>query len=234
MTERRRRVPWLSYGTIGQMATRFRQRVECSSQVCPIEEIVELKLGLDIVPTPNLYGLIDTSGLLAGDLSGIWVDEYCWTHLESKCRFTLAHEVGHLEMHSDLWNELNFTSVAQWREVIESLLSDEEHWNLETQADMFAGVVLVSSEHLAREFHSEAKVVAEGLAESVSDSDVDPQTVFQVGLKVVCSRIAPRFEVSEPVIDARLHYEGLKGTLAKMILPADTEVDTRKRIMDIE
>ena len=69
----------------------------------PIEEIIDLQMGLNIVPDPELRDVFGSEGFLSNDLQSIWVDEYAANHYDSRFRFTLAHEIGHLVLHRDFY-----------------------------------------------------------------------------------------------------------------------------------
>lgn len=68
----------------------------------PIEEIIELQLKLDIVPTPGLLKGFEIDGFLTRDFSSIYVDDFVQSNRPTRYRFTLAHEVGHLILHKEL------------------------------------------------------------------------------------------------------------------------------------
>jgi hypothetical protein len=209
-------VPRYNYNSIREKAVKFRERMKCVSRECPIEKIVEFELDMDIVPIPGLQQILDTSGVLSQDLSRISVDEYCYLHMEERYRFTLAHEVGHLELHADLYRHIPFKSVTEWREAISSLLTEEEYQWLEWQADAFAGVVLVAPEHLIEEYKTQSSQIKSTLRESNAVPE-DLQELFEVALREMCYRIAPTFNVSTSVVDTRLHYDGLKTEFKKLI-----------------
>lgn len=68
----------------------------------PVEAIVEFGLRLDLVPVPGLVEARGINGYLSSDRSPIFVDEHLFRNVETRYRFTLAHEVGHLVLHGAL------------------------------------------------------------------------------------------------------------------------------------
>lgn len=113
----------------------------------PIEEIVEFRLQLDIVPVPGLRGDRGINGYLSSDRASIYVDEALFRYFENRYRFTLAHEVAHLVLHGSLYE--GFKSEADWIEFHRGLAA-HNLWLAEHQANYFAGCLLVPLGPLAR------------------------------------------------------------------------------------
>ena len=61
----------------------------------PIEQIVGVKMGLQIDPIKNLCRDFELSGFLNRDCSAIFADQYQADNYGEKCGFTLAHEIEH-------------------------------------------------------------------------------------------------------------------------------------------
>ena len=79
----------------------------------PIEGIVEFRLRMDIVPVPDLVrGARGINGFLSSDCRSIYVDCGHLETVESRYHFTLAHEVGHLILHSRFYRA--FPDDASW------------------------------------------------------------------------------------------------------------------------
>ena len=216
------KAPFVKYDTIKDNANEFRQRLESFSLVFPIENIIESRLGMDIVPVRGLSGLIDMKGLLSQDLKTIYVDEFLCNCREEAYRFTLAHETGHRELHVDIYRRLEpWSSIAEWRDKITTVFSDEEHRRLEQQADMFAGLVLVPSKHLQEEYNRHVPEIIALLQEAdrAAISSLPQENAQDILLDELCARIAPVFEVNPGVVNARLHYDKLKIEFFRTITP---------------
>ena len=104
----------------------------------PIDTIVESKLNIDIVPIANLKENLDNDGFISRDFTTIFLDQNVYFALETRYRFSLAHEIGHLWLHRKVYESLDFTSVDEWRETYLSINDEDYSW-LEYQANMFAG-----------------------------------------------------------------------------------------------
>jgi hypothetical protein len=116
----------------------------------PIEEIVESRLRLDIVPIPGLHRLLDIDGFLLGNLREIWVDDGLYQNYPGRYRFTLAHEVGHLVLHREVYIAHPFGSIDGWKRFHNSIPDREHGWS-EYHGYAFAGLVLVPGDVLRTE-----------------------------------------------------------------------------------
>lgn len=87
--------PFYSYEDIRRRADAFLGTHHAVASIpIPIEEIVEFRLGIDIVPMPGLHRLIETDGFITSDLKEIYVDEFVYVSRPGRYRFTLAHANG--------------------------------------------------------------------------------------------------------------------------------------------
>ena len=116
----------------------------------PIEEIVEFDLGLDIIPIPGLYRDFNIESWLSHNQRSIYVDLRQCEEMETRYRFTLAHEVGHLLLHSDVYAGISLNSLEDWlafHDRLDPTLRD----NLEWQARSLAGRILVPATPLVHQ-----------------------------------------------------------------------------------
>lgn len=113
----------------------------------PVDEIVEFCLQLDIKPAKGLRERLRVDGYLQLDRTAIVVDHDEMVNCELRYRFTLAHEIGHFVLHQSYLECLNLRSEADWRDYI--LANKEDHHKLEVQANIFAGFLLMPTQHLA-------------------------------------------------------------------------------------
>lgn len=220
------RVTYRTEEELQQLAAQFRERfgIADTETVLPIEGIVDVKLGIDIVPLPGLYRIIGTWGALSADCTTISVDEVCCSSgYEEKYRFTLAHEVAHRELHADIYKQLRFSSFTEFKEALRGHLTDAEHRSMEWQADFFAGCALVPEQQLRDEFQSDLEGIEDMLAEW-RGGEVPQQTVYELALGQICEEAGGVFGVSPVTIDTRLHYTGLKGELARRLFGRDNSV----------
>jgi hypothetical protein len=169
-----------------------------------MEKIIELRLGLDIEPMHGLFSMIDTDAWLKMDLSGIVVDYdfYMNDKFANRLRFSLAHELGHYFLHKDIYSNLPFNSLEDWKYFMINV-SEAEYKDFEWQANEFAGRFLVPYDFLAAQVKEAIKIIKQKkLAE-----------YFRHEPDAVLSRVAPflrkPFGVSEIVIKTRVQNEEL-------------------------
>ena len=97
---------FFSYDEIRNYANHFlKQYHPCREIPIPIEEIAEFQMGLDIVPVLGMLKNFDVDGFTSSDLSNIYVDEFIYSNRPGRYRFTLAHEVGHIILHKEIYSK---------------------------------------------------------------------------------------------------------------------------------
>lgn len=193
-------VQHLTYNQLRAAAEAFLKRYHASKKVpVPIEQIIEFQMGLDIVPLPGLLEAYDVDGFTSSDLLEISVDQFVYEHRPARYRFTLAHEVGHVVLHADLFKAHRFRGIEAWKRFLMDV-PELDYSRLEWQAYSFGGLVLVPGDMLQQELKVAAKQVkAQGLLK---------ETDFAKALMV--DIMATRFGVSSEVIERRLGYEQIK------------------------
>ncbi|PKK82074.1 MAG: hypothetical protein CVT49_15610 [candidate division Zixibacteria bacterium HGW-Zixibacteria-1] len=113
------KAPYLPYDRIRHLASEFLAKNNPDQTIpVPIEEIIEFKLNMDIIPFPRLKIDFNVDGFLANNMSAIYVDDYTMDNYENRYRFTLAHEIGHKFLHNEIFEELNIQSLEDWMNVI--------------------------------------------------------------------------------------------------------------------
>jgi len=191
--------PRLSYEDVRSRAEAFlRQYHPDRTLPVPIEEIVESQLKLDIVPAPNLHQLLEIDGFLTGNLKEIWVDDFVYRSRPGRYRFTLAHEVGHLILHRDVYRTRPFESIEGWK-AFHNSIPDEEHSWLEYQGYAFAGLVLVPRDLLETE--------AQKCVERIKQEGIRLKENWDFAWDRIAAFLAKQFEVSSEVIHRRLEKD---------------------------
>ncbi len=173
----------------------------------PIEEIIDVKLGIDIIPIPGLKEVsqranLDIDAFISSDFKSISVDEYVWKSVNTRYRFTLAHEIGHMMLHGYLYGQLKFHKIDEWFNVINDMPLKERGW-VEYQANQFAGFVLVPQKILIAEYREAIKTTEKDYNLSYSD---EPGVVIYGAIDL----LAKKFCVSDEMMRIRLETDGLK------------------------
>jgi hypothetical protein len=193
--------PYLPYDKLRSVADDFLKKHHESGELpVPIERIVEFSFGLDIVPVPGLQDEFEVDAFITSDLSEIRVDSFIQEKRPARYRFSLAHELAHLLIHQDVFANLSFSSITQWKRAICSIPEDQYGW-IEWQAYALGGLILVPSSALKDLF--ETKLV-EAKAAGINLRDIDEDM-----RKTVESNIGRYFEVSAEVIARRLRFDKL-------------------------
>ena len=166
-------------------------------------DLAEFDLGLDLVPVDGLREQLDIDALLVGDLRSILLDKrsFMSPRLEYRMRFSVAHEIGHLILHRDIYAGIQHVTAKEWFEYISSIPDTEYGW-VEWQAYEFAGRLLVPPELLREAFK-----VAIQTAQAAGYADW--LNADETALDYIATRIAAKFGVSAEVVAKRLRVEKL-------------------------
>lgn len=166
-----------------------------------IEHIVEFGFGINVMPLPGLQTIHGIDAFTSRDLRTVVVDQ---SVLESRSpnryRFSLAHELAHVVLHAEMFAQITFTSVAEWKRVIASISESDWSW-LEWQAYNFAGLILVPREPL--------RDTLEDATQRAAEQGLDVRQDPEVAEGYVYTWIGRQFEVSAQVIEKRLEKDGL-------------------------
>jgi Zn-dependent peptidase ImmA (M78 family) len=171
----------------------------------PIEEIIDLKLQIDIIPIPSLKDAfaevgLDIDAFISSDFTSISVDKFIQEKRNNRYRFSLAHEIGHMLLHGYLYKKFKFETIDEWAAAIAHMpFRDQEI--IEWQADEFAGLVLVPRAILGGELKKTLKETEDRLKISYKDR---PELVTEV----VIRSLALKFSVSEYVVRIRSGRDG--------------------------
>jgi Zn-dependent peptidase ImmA (M78 family) len=198
-------IPYKNYEEIRKIATGFLAKYHPSGGIpIPIEEIIEFQLKLNIIPIPGLRNITNIDGADAftyRDQGAIAVDEYIQKNVPNRYRFTLAHEIGHRELHREYFS-LRINSVGDWKEYAKNLAGDQ-HSIMEYQANCFAGLVLVPGDKLKQKIPAVIEEIKKISPELYSKLQKD--FIWDV----IKDNVASYFEVSKDAIHIRMERDKL-------------------------
>jgi hypothetical protein len=201
---RKFKAPFLGRECIWQTADRLRA-AHPAGAFLPVRvlDLVEFDLGLELIPVAGLREELDIEALLMGELRSILLDKRAFMspRLEYRLRFSVAHEIGHLILHRDIYRGLQHATAQEWSDFIGAIPDQEYAW-VEWQAYEFAGRLLVPPAPLREAF--DATVQAAQTA-----GYADWLAADEAALDYLATCIAPKFGVSAEVIAKRLRSEKL-------------------------
>lgn len=136
-------VPFINERLLRTQAENFLEKYYPSLVIpIPIEVIVERDLNIQIIPIPGLRRTFHIDALITSDFNEIHVDETQMADYEQRYRFTLAHEVGHMILHKNIYNSLGIVNESTWR-AAQSNMGNKSIDYLEYQANSFASYLLM-------------------------------------------------------------------------------------------
>ncbi|MFH0792432.1 MAG: ImmA/IrrE family metallo-endopeptidase [bacterium] len=198
------RAPYLTTEDIRSKAELFRSTFWKSDSI-PVDilAIAEFDLKLEIRPIRELRSSADIDALLLGNRKTIIVDHeyYMDERMQSRLRFSVAHEIGHIVLHKELFANLSHDSVEEYYAFVKNL-PEQQYRYIEFHAYEFAGRLLVPVGPLRAKMDGALRLGAsEGLP--------NEYLVGDAALQYVSSNICKFFEVSPSVIQRRLKGENL-------------------------
>ncbi|KKR14720.1 MAG: hypothetical protein UT42_C0020G0008 [Candidatus Falkowbacteria bacterium GW2011_GWA2_39_24] len=172
------KVPYLAENQIKQQADLIRNKYWDKTIPVDIEKIIEINLGLSVIPLPGLHKNFGFDAFISSDWSYVYVDNDRYfddTHYK-RVRFSLAHELGHLILHQNIYQSLQINSVEDYYRFYDSVPKDQYSY-LETQANKFAGYFLVPRNILQVEF-AKLKMIKSNMLIKAGLKDVDDHVLI--------------------------------------------------------
>lgn len=197
------KAPILNYEQIYQEAEKFLIAYHPERTLpVPIHEIIDIKLGIHIVPKYMLEKHIGLVGFLSNDFSTIYIDENVHDYQEARFRFTLAHEIGHLMLHKSMYKDLPFNSPEEWKSIQLEMKDDVRKW-FEWQANCFAGLVLVPRDEFMNRVNKCVK--------AIDEEGIGLKDNWEFAWESMADYLAREvFSVSQETILSRLHYDKIR------------------------
>lgn len=202
-------VKFLTDAYIASVAESFLKQNSIKSIPVNIEDIIDLKYQINIVPMPGMLDLAETDGLCSSDCTEIYVDHFIYHKRPFRYRFTLAHELAHTILHKCYYDKMRFSSVTHWVSVIDQI----DTWDrdkMEYQAYMFAGMILVPKEILRVEFSNQLPLLIQSHIEQAKLNGISREDYLPVMTDAIANKLSSKFEVSRSVLSKRIVFERLQ------------------------
>ena len=142
-------VPFVGNRDIQKQADLFRNKTWGNAVPVKIEEIIEIKLKIKVIPIPSLLKLCSVDSQITSDFSSILVDNDCYINSETgRISFSLAHELGHSVLHKNLFESFKITSLEDVILFVRNV-PERQYFYLESQANKFASYFLIPRDKLS-------------------------------------------------------------------------------------
>lgn len=190
-----------SYDSLREAASAFLGEHHPSGEIpIPIEQIVDFKLELEIVPVAGLQEEFEVEGFLALGRHAIYVDEGIMIRRPGRYRFTLAYETCRFLLQESLCPK-DVATVRQFLEWHRQLPLDVLNESKYESYD-FGGLILVPPNHLQREFAR----AREKVDRMMGRSHWEHRGFLWSG---IVQELALKFDVSTEVVKKRLERDKL-------------------------
>ncbi len=177
----------------------------------PIEEIIDFRFDIDIIPLPGIQKLCDVEGFITPDFKAIYIDEGVYQDRPYRFRFTLAHEIGHLFMHKKELSQIKLdpTDVINSWAMFLSELNNRDHSKMEYQGYTFGGLILAPQNHLLEQFNLHFQMVLP-LVEEAKDKGISRQNYLKYAVDQMATILSRVFDVSTDVLTRRITNDKLE------------------------
>lgn len=126
MADESLRIPDRCYGELREIAEQFLAEHHPDGTIpIPVEEIIEFRLGLNIIPMPGRRKSFDIDGYVSRDLRDISVDQSIQESRPDHYRYVLAHELSHVLIHGGIVAQIKFDSIEAWKAAILDIAKEE-------------------------------------------------------------------------------------------------------------
>jgi Zn-dependent peptidase ImmA (M78 family) len=156
------KVPFINSTKIEEAAEKFRRKYWNNVLPVNIENIIDVKLEINIIPVPEMEKIAYTNALITSNWKAIYVDKNLFENerRQTRLRFSLAHEIGHCILHKHIYDSFGIKSVEDFYRFIEDI-PQEQYSYLEIQANKFASQLVIPRESLSTELNKELKNIGE-------------------------------------------------------------------------
>lgn len=168
---------------------------------------VELELRMDLIPYDLLKADFGADAAILADFSGLYIDGEIFDQIDlvrgaqlNRLRFSIAHELGHLFLHRELFEAAAITTNEHFLDWLNE--HNGRKYDFEREANEFAGRLLVPVELLRECFEKMLPAMDSqyGRHVWVSNAEIRSKTA---------ELIAPRFGVHPIAIETRFDREGI-------------------------
>ena len=141
--------PSLNHNDIKLIAKEFLDYYHSGGTIpIPIEEIVELDMKIHLISVPNLKKDFGIVAFINSTFDTITIDDYVFEHFEERARFSIAHEIGHIQLHEKIYREMDIQTIEEYL-LFQDSMKNQTYSLLERQANDFAGAVLIPGQTLS-------------------------------------------------------------------------------------
>lgn len=164
-------------------------------------ELLAEDIGLRLKLLPDIEQRYNQLAMLSGDLKFIQIEESLFLNdrYVNRYRFSIAHELGHWYLHSNLFKKVEYRNASEWAEFLCAIPDDEKGY-LEIHANRFASELLVPTNLLipkVQEQTENIKAYIKLLPDANATDTID----------YIAPRIALEFGVSEQTMINRIKNE---------------------------
>ena len=193
--------PFLSRASINKEVEKFVNQFGDGWEYPLDVELLAEDIGLRLKLLPDIEQRYKQLAMLSGDLKFIQIEESHFLNKRyvNRYRFSIAHELGHWYLHSNLFKKVEYKNTSEWADFLCAIPDDEKGY-LEIHANGFASELLVPTNLLIPKVREQTENI-KAYIELLPDADATDTIDY------IAPRIAPEFGVSEQTMINRIKNE---------------------------
>lgn len=166
-------------------------------------ELLAEDIGFNLRLLPHIEEKYEKLAILSHSTKDIIVEESLFLQERSKnrYRFSIAHELGHFVLHSNLFKNTGITTIEEWAQFLHDIPEDQKDY-LEAQANKFAAHLLIPQNLLIKEL-TNYKPQIEKYLELFPKADSSDTVSF------IAPKLAPKYGVSEQTMEIRINNSNI-------------------------
>ncbi len=168
----------------------------------PVEAdyIIDAIFGIEIVVAEDLYRTTSVNAFLSGGATQVFVDYETSIGDPTWYNFSLAHEIGHLVLHRQVFDAATHKTRAQY-DAFRRQIGPDTYSKLEQQAHLFAGALIAPSRLLER--------TADEVVAVIHEHGIELTPVLEVDWPIIFREIGKRLNANEQTIAYRMKDLGI-------------------------
>lgn len=193
-------VPWITKDDIFARAEALLDEHELGDAPVEADYVLESIFDIEIVVADELYRTTSVHAFVAGGCRQVFVDREITLRDPAWYNYTLAHEVGHLVLHRQVFAAATHRTRAEF-EAFRRRIGTAAYGRLESQAHLFAGALIAPGRLL--------EATADEVVGIVKAHGIELTPLLEVEWPTIFREIARRMNANERTIAYRMEELGL-------------------------
>ncbi|MBK6734152.1 MAG: ImmA/IrrE family metallo-endopeptidase [bacterium] len=192
--------PWIRKEAIYARAEALLDEHGLGNDPVEADYILETVFGAEIVVAEDLFRTTSVHAFVAGGCRQVFVDYETTVRDPAWYNYSLAHEVGHLVLHPQVFEAATHKTRAEF-DAFRRKIGQDTYSKLEQQAHLFAGALIAPAQLLER--------TADEVIATVRSHGIELTPMLDVDWPIIFREIGKRLNVNDRTIAYRMEDLGI-------------------------